>query len=121
MVTHRGTGQNDVTVHLAAEPAGLPGSQTTLWSFSFTEATTPPKLTKQKQRLGAMTAPHARLRSKQSGLTIPSSAASEASPLQRVVRPIFARPPTLLDELCQGTERLGGGPKSFDLAHRRAE
>ena len=90
MVTHRGTGQNDVTVHLAAEPAGLPGSQTTLWSFSFTEATTPPRLTKQKQRLGAMTAPHARLRSKQSGLTIPSSAASEASPLQRVVRPIFA-------------------------------
>ena len=49
-------------------------------------------------------------------LTIPSSAASEASPLQRVVRPILARPPTLLDELCQGTERLGGGPKSFDLA-----
>ena len=29
------------------------------------------------------------------GLTIPSSAASEASPLQRVVRPIFAIPPTL--------------------------
>ena len=54
MVTHRGTGQNDVTVHLAAEPAGLPGSQTTLWSFSFTEATTPPRLTKQKQCLGAM-------------------------------------------------------------------
>ena len=95
MVTHRGTGQNDVTVHQAAEPAGLPGSQTTLWSFSFTEATTPPKLTKQKQCLGAMTAPHARLRSKQSGLTIPSSAASEASPLQRVVRRFLRCPSTL--------------------------
>ena len=95
MVTHRGTGQNDVTVHVAAEPGDLWRSENHPWSFCFTEATTPPKLTRQKQRPSAMTAPHARLRSKQSGLTIPSSAASEASPLQRVVRRFLRCPSTL--------------------------
>ncbi len=39
MVTHRGTGQKGVTVHVAAEPADGPGSETTTSSFCFTEAT----------------------------------------------------------------------------------
>ena len=44
-------------------------------------------------------------------LTIPSSAASEASPLQRFVRPIFAMLATLLDDDLAKARDLGPGTR----------
>ena len=94
MVTRRGTGRRLRPCRLPPSLQTSEGARTTLSSFCFTEATDPPKLPRQRQRPGAVTAPHGRLRSKQSGLTIPSSAASEASPLQRVVRPTVGEEPS---------------------------
>ena len=80
MVTHRGTAQNDVTIRLAAEPAGGPRSEATLVSYATALAPTgsAPGCTLQ--------CPMTDCAEWRGSLTIPSSAASEASPLQRVVR-----------------------------------
>ena len=84
MVTHRGTAQNDDTIQVAAEPAGGPRSEATLVSYATALAPTGavPGCTLQ--------CPMTDCAEWRGSLTIPSSAASEASPLQRVVRPIFA-------------------------------
>ena len=81
MVTHRGTAQNDDTVQVAAEPAGGPKSETTL--ALLRNGPCPNGI---RARLYP-TAPHHGLCEAIGSPTIPSSAASAASPLQRVVRP----------------------------------
>ena len=134
MVTHRGTSQKDATVHVAAEPADGPGSENHPFVVLFHGDDATVRLPRQRQRSAAVTAPHRGHRSTQSGLTIPSSAASEASPLQRVVRPIFAKAvqgamydnrakPRDLGprEVWKGPSRLGGSPESLDRAPPRAE
>ena len=89
MVTHRGTAQNDDTIQVAAEPAGGPRSEATLVSYATALAPTGsvPGCTLQ--------CPMTNCAEWRGSLTIPRSAASEASPLQRVVRRFLRCLPTL--------------------------
>ena len=122
MVTHRGTAQNDDTIQVAAEPAGGPRSEATLVSYATALAPTGsvPGCTLQ--------CPMTDCAEWRGSLTIPSSAASEASPLQPVVRlsveyPIKGRgrgpcqvpdPPVPADR-CRGRRGSAGVPRALTV------